>query len=258
MSNHFHLLVVVPEREVFLAGLTDEELMRRVGFLYVGRRREFEAVRSKLAELRSSDPAVAEAFRAGFTRRMADLSVFVQALKRRFSQWYNGRTGRRGALWEERYRSVLVEDGRALEAVAAYIDLNPVRAGLVAEAGKYRWSGYGEALAGGREAKLGILKVVDPFGSGWKEDEALEAYGERLRSVGDGSPPTAPDPPPGRARVLTEGVALGSREFVEGVFRANRGMFGPARATGARKVRGAAGGRLDGLMCLRDLQEGKR
>ncbi|MCX6875776.1 MAG: hypothetical protein NTW21_18500 [Verrucomicrobia bacterium] len=50
----------------------------------------------------------------------------------RFSQWYNQTTGRKGILWEARFKSVLVEDGTASRAIAAYIDLNPVRAGMVA------------------------------------------------------------------------------------------------------------------------------
>ncbi len=52
----------------------------------------------------------------------------MQDVKQAFSVWYNKRVGRRGTLWEERFRSVLVEGaGEALATMAAYIDLNPVR-----------------------------------------------------------------------------------------------------------------------------------
>ncbi len=60
---------------------------------------------------------------------MWDISAFMKTLKQRFSQWFNGRHKCRGTLWEDRFRSALVEGkGNALRAMAAYIDLNPVRA----------------------------------------------------------------------------------------------------------------------------------
>ena len=63
---------------------------------------------------------------------MWDVSGYLQRLKQRFTQWFNRRKGRRGVLWEERFKSVLVEgSGDPLSTMAAYIDLNPVRAGLV-------------------------------------------------------------------------------------------------------------------------------
>ena len=58
-----------------------------------------------------------------------------------------------GNLWQDKFRSVLVEEGHAARVVAGYIDLNPVRAGMVGEAGSYRWGGWGEAVAGGVRAR---------------------------------------------------------------------------------------------------------
>jgi len=46
---------------------------------------------------------------------------------------------------------VIVESGTAARIMAAYIDLNPVRAGLVEDPADYRWSSYGEAVHGGRK-----------------------------------------------------------------------------------------------------------
>jgi len=67
-----------------------------------------------------------------FLDRMDDLSCFVGELKQRLSQWYNLRNGRSGPLWEDRFKSVLVQGEPGLLAmVAAYIDLTAVRAGLV-------------------------------------------------------------------------------------------------------------------------------
>jgi putative transposase len=97
----------------------------------------------------------AEALREQWFGRMWDVSQFMKVLKQRFSQWFNGRHARRGTLWEERFRSVLVEGrGHALRTMAAYIDLNPVRAGICEDPKDYRWCGYGEAVAGGGQARL--------------------------------------------------------------------------------------------------------
>ncbi len=56
---------------------------------------------------------------------------------------------------------MLVEGkGRTLSIMAAYIDLNPVRAGIVKDPADYRWSGYAEAVAGRKTARMGLKKVV--------------------------------------------------------------------------------------------------
>ena len=63
---------------------------------------------------------------------MGDVSAFMKELKQRFSIWFNRSHKRFGTLWAERFKSVLIENAAsALRTVAAYIDLNPVRAGLV-------------------------------------------------------------------------------------------------------------------------------
>lgn len=96
----------------------------------------------------------AETLRQRWFGRMWDISAFMKTLKQRFSQWFNGRHKRRGTLWEDRFRSVLVEGkGNALRAMAAYIDLNPVRAKICDDPKGYRWCGYAETVAGGRRAK---------------------------------------------------------------------------------------------------------
>jgi hypothetical protein len=98
---------------------------------------------------------------------MWDVSAFMKVLKQRFSQWFNGRHARRGTLWEDRFRSVLVEGkGQALRAMAAYIDLNPVRAKICDDPKDYRWCGYAEAVAGGKEARdaVGFLASLNPHG----------------------------------------------------------------------------------------------
>src|SRR5690606_27693693 len=89
--------------------------------------------------------------------RMNDVSEFMKTLKQRYTVWHNHTHRRFGTLWAERFKSVLVEDDPGtLKMVAAYIDLNPVRAGLVEDPADYRWSGYGEAMGGGDAARAGL------------------------------------------------------------------------------------------------------
>lgn len=80
---------------------------------------------------------------------MHDLSEFMKTVLQRFTRWFNRTHSRMGTLWEERFKSVIVESGMAARTMAAYIDLNPVWAGMVEDPADYRWSGYGEAVGGG-------------------------------------------------------------------------------------------------------------
>lgn len=160
MSNHFHLLLEVPQRPV--DGIPDRELLRRIRLLY-GELQE-EAVRKLLRQRkRAGDLEGAESIREKYRYRMWDLSQFMKALKGRFTQWFNKRHGRRGTLWEDRFKSVIVQDGYAARVMAAYIDLNPVRARIVEKPENYRWCGYAEALAGKTTARSGIARVMSEF-----------------------------------------------------------------------------------------------
>ena len=67
----------------------------------------------------------------------------MQAVGRRYVLCFNNAQKRSGTLWEGRYKSTLIQSERYLLACMSYIDLNPVRAGLVAQAGDYPWSSYG-------------------------------------------------------------------------------------------------------------------
>jgi putative transposase len=70
------------------------------------------------------------------------LPQMMQAVGRRYVRYFNDKQGRSGTLWEGRYRSTLIDTDRYLLACMAYIDLNPVRAGLVREAATYPWSSH--------------------------------------------------------------------------------------------------------------------
>ena len=157
LSNHFHILVEVPARPE--EDPDDEELLAHLGGLYSPF--EMAGIRWELEHYRAQDnERGAEALRQRYLSRMWDLSAFMKILKQRFTQWFNPQSGRHGTLWEERFKSLLVEDGHAARVVAAYIDLNPVRAGMVEDPRSYRWSGYGEAVAGRKVAREGLQRMM--------------------------------------------------------------------------------------------------
>ena len=270
MDNHFHILVEVPRRPEVLP--TNEELL--------------SLVRSTLGDSRADalenwftiwgeqgNQAAIEAERERWFGQMWDLASFMKVLKQRFSQWFNGtRTNRRtGTLWEDRYRSVLVENGYALRAVAAYIDLNPVRAGIVGDPKDYRWSGYGEACLGQAAARSGlrwIAEQADPRAAGghhtpelsisevlsrYREhlygrgEEILDADGNTVRRGFTEAEIQAVRDAGGRlplaaylrlrVRYFTDGAILGTSAFVEAVFGARREQFSAGRRTGSRRLR---------------------
>jgi REP element-mobilizing transposase RayT len=239
MSNHFHLLVEVPEpRE-----LSEEEALARIAALYpakfvAGLRHDLDAFRKAGLE------ASAEALLDSFTRRMWSLSNFMKSLKQRFSSFYNRGHERTGTLWEERYRSIIVEgEDRALLTMALYIDLNPIRAGLVTDPADYRFCGYAEAVGGGSAARSGLSALVSWTPRSWKTVQA--EYRRLLYSTGEETSvrkgftraETATveaeegQLPAGaalrhRVRYLSEGVILGSRGFIDSWLDRNRWRFG--------------------------------
>jgi len=167
MCNHIHLLLEVPPMAE--GGLSDAELLKRLSALYS---EAFLAeVAQELADAREvvaqglADEAYVKRIHERFTYRMHDLGQFMKGLMQRFTQWFNRTQNRTGTLWEDRFKSVIVEDGIAAKTMAAYIDLNPVRAGMVADPADYRWSSYGEAMGGGakgngKKARAGLVRAI--------------------------------------------------------------------------------------------------
>ncbi|PAW75687.1 MAG: hypothetical protein B9S38_00905, partial [Verrucomicrobiia bacterium Tous-C4TDCM] len=153
MGNHFHILVKVPERAKFLKRFEgeagEERLLEHLSLLYS--KAYISSLRQEIARVREAGrEEEVELILEAFRKRFCDLSCFVKELKERFSRWFNKHHQRRGTLWMDRFKSVLVEDGEALRTMALYIDLNPVRAGLVEDPKNYRWTGYGEACGGSK------------------------------------------------------------------------------------------------------------
>ncbi len=104
------------------------------------------------------------------------LPLMMQAVGRRYVRYFNDSQQRSGTLWEGRYRSTLIETERYLLACMAYIDLNPVRAGIAREAKDYPWSSHGHYVG------LRSDRMVTPHSLFWAMGNTPfareKAYGE--------------------------------------------------------------------------------
>ncbi len=318
MSNHIHLLLEVPPMPA--GGLSDAGLLARLRAIY--HEAEVAVVASELAEARKMEASGAAKMAGGaavgalvgtggsvgrgasvttgatgasgrvleihgrYTYRMHDLSEFMKTVMQRFTKWFNRTHGRTGNLWEDAFKSVIVEDGYAAKTIAAYIDLNPVRAGMVKDPADYRWSSYGEAIGGGakgngKKARAGLVRALRAHkGCGadaslWANDVsreyrklllagAVEKF-EKSGKLGNAEKLEAREERDGelsvgkmlrcRVRYFTDGAVIGSRSFVNEAFVAARERFGSQRKDGSRKLRGSGAAAAGILWSVRDLKK---
>ncbi len=237
MTNHFHILVRVPgPRE-----LTEGELLARVASLYGDERAKDMRIRWKGCR-KEQHPELVEAEQARLRKRMNDITPFMQSLKQRFTAWYAAHhPDHEGTLWQNRFSSTLVEGGGSLAAVAAYIDLNPVRAGIVSDPKDYDFSGYGAACNGEAEARKGLAGVYGDTSASY--EKVLKAYRGLLYAEGaadldpaevrkvlaDREKPSLPQLLRCKIRAMTKGLAIGSKGFAAGIFTAHRYAFSENR-----------------------------
>ncbi len=235
LSNHFHLLVQMRSGSEF----SDVEIERRFR-LYYGEKRPFPKERLE-----------------DYRKKWGDLSEYVKEIKQGFSVWYNRRHNRHGYFWSERFKSVVVENGDALLSCMAYIDLNAVRAGLVDRPEEYRFCGLGYHLQSGNQGRFLTLELPVGFS---QIESLITSYRKYVyevggveRSEGDrgiSEAVLAQEAHSGyrlrrtaifryRTRYFTESVALGSRIFVEDVYRKLRPHGALARGSLPIKIEGA-------------------
>jgi REP element-mobilizing transposase RayT len=197
MANHFHVLVNVEEQK----DVTDAELLRRYKVLYPEPNEWNKAHIAVMEGTFEAGGAEAEQLRAQLLARMGDVSEFMKTFKQRFTIWFNRNHNRFGPLWAERFTSTIIEGAlnhhSSLQMVAAYIDLNPVRAGLVRDPKDYRWCGYGEAEAGGTAMVEG-LRLAASVAPEHDTKEVLATY--RVGLFGKGAAPKRGDSKAARIR----------------------------------------------------------
>jgi REP element-mobilizing transposase RayT len=111
MGNHYHLAVQMDSPR----SMTRKELRERAALLY-----KDELLDGWLAASWSR-----------FEVRIFDVSELMRSLQSKIARWFNVTHNRRGRFWAERFKSVLLEDKKAMLDCLLYVELNPVRAGIV-------------------------------------------------------------------------------------------------------------------------------
>jgi hypothetical protein len=259
--------------------VSDRELMRRYRVLYPKPTKYQTASIAVMEKQLAEGGEAAEAIRRKLLARMGDVSEYMKAVKQRFSIWYNRSHKRYGTLWAERFKSVLVEGkGNPLQTMAAYIDLNPVRAGLVEDPKDYRFCGYAEAVVGHVSAREGLRLIWCHHADGSLREkessysDALQSYREFIFGKRAGDPGLSeaarekalkilekedallPRTTVLRCRVryFTDGAILGSQEYVRGFIDVWQMEKGRKRAPKANLLRGAD---WQDLACIQGLRK---
>ena len=162
MGNHFHILVRMHTGSAF----SDAQIKQRYVDFY------------------GSDALFSDEHIGHYRKKWSSLSEFVKAIKQTFSRAYNKRHHRRGTLWGERFKSLIVENGETLINCLAYIDLNPIRAGIVKRPEDYRWSSLGYHLqTGNQDGFLSMDFGLAEFGE-LSPSERLRRYRQYVYEAG--------------------------------------------------------------------------
>ena len=251
MGNHFHLLVrMFPDHK-----FTDEDIKKR----YVG--------------FYGDDIAFADGWIPSLREKLSSLSEFMREIKVGFARYYNKRHHRRGYFWGDRFKSVIVEKGETLINCLAYIDLNPLRAGLVDRPEEYRWNSLGYHIqTGNKDNFLSLDFGLIEFGV-LNAKERLKLYRRYVYEAG--ALDRSGKPSAGvidnnvldkerindfelnrvrrfryRTRYFTDSGIIGTKEFVSINYQRFKGIFMSKREKIPKAVAG-----LDGVYSLKRLTE---
>jgi REP element-mobilizing transposase RayT len=251
MDNHFHILVrMFPEYK-----FSDEDIQKRYENFY-GDERAFAT--GQIPSLRE---------------KLSSLSEFVREIKVGFTRYYNKRYNRRGYFWGDRFKSVIVEKGETLINCLAYIDLNPLRAGLVERPEDYRWNSLGyHVQTGNKDSFLSLDFGLAEFGV-IDSEERLTYYRRYLYEAGavdrseKGQRKVIADAVVKkerkrgfeigrverfryRTRYFTDSGIIGSKEFVGKNYQRFKHLFHSKHEKKPKPIRG-----LDGVYSLKRLTE---
>ena len=236
MGNHFHLLVRMHLGE----GYDDEEIKRRFKVYYEG------------DEKRHLGDAQIPYFR----KKWSSLSEYVKEIKQGFSRFYNRSHNRKGFFWSERFKSLIVEDGETLINCLAYIDLNPVRAGIAETPEQYRWCSLGYHMqTSNSDAFLSLDFGLREFGVK-DEKERLRYYRNFLYKKGGleaaekGFEEGPVDRFLHRTRYFADSGIIGTKSFVTRLYQRFKRYFVSKHEKQPKTIRG-----LDGIYSLKRLSE---
>lgn len=257
LSNHLHILVRVPGP----GPVESSEMARRCAVLY-GLSPSHER---ELARFLATGSEKALCQRQKLEARMGTVSNFLKEFKHRFSIWFNRHRARFGTLWAERFRSVIVEDDPfTVRTVAAYICLNPVRAGLCEDPKDYRFCSYAEAVAGHPRARQGLLSGLRQTewksahrhfrihlfatGSAPRQGKAAISDSKRREVLAEEGALPGVDLLHSRARHFSMGLVLGTKQFMDNFIGDRPGIVPTKRRTGPKPL---GGDDRNGLFVLR-------
>ena len=205
--------------------------------------------------------------------KLASLSEFVREIKVNFTRFYNKRHGRRGYFWGDRFKSVIVEKGETLINCLAYIDLNPVRAGIVERPEDYRWNSLGYHIqANNKDEFLSTDFGLKTFNVK-SEKERVRLYRKYVYETGAILPGdrqymktidqqalakerkrdfeiSRTDRFLYRTRYFTDSGIIGSREYVSVTYQQFKHLFQSKHEKKPKSVKG-----LDGVFSLKRLSE---
>jgi len=201
MGTHYHLIVHFDQP----TSVPRSELERRAYFLY-------PSPTSRRVIAHWSDERWER-----FRKRLYDVSELMRNIQSAFARWYNKTFDRRGAFWGGRFKSVYLQHGSSVLDCMLYVDLNPVRAGLVERPEEWQGSSVYLREIGEGEWLLPLQDVIEAR----SEDEAMVEY--RARLYYRGSVQTKP----GQSVIPDHVVeAEEQRGFaVRGVYRRRLGYF---------------------------------
>jgi putative transposase len=241
MGTHFHLLVRMHPGD----GFSDEEMGKRFS-TYYGPGHERQLNEERIDFLR---------------QKWGSLSEYVREIKQTFSRYYNKTHGRRGFFWGERFKSVIVDNGDTLVNCLAYIDLNPVRAGICKVPEDYRWCSLGyHVQSGNKDGFLSLDFGLRAFGV-QNAIQRLHYYRKFVYEKGSISPGKGAvidseildrekvkgfavgirDRFRYRTRYFTDSGIIGTKEFVARCYQKFRDYFSSRREKRPRAVAGLAG-----------------
>lgn len=148
--------------------------------------------------------------------------LMMQAVGRRYVRYFNDLHQRTGTLWEGRYKSTLIQTDRYLLACMAYLDLNPVRAGMVSDPRAYFWSSHRHFIGQVHDRRITPHPLVWALGNTPFAREA--AYTELVRGG------LTDDAQHAITHATLHGWALGDAAFVETLQKQTRRRISEARA----------------------------
>jgi putative transposase len=170
--------------------------------------------------------------------REDSLAILLRRVQGRYAQYFNTQTGRIGHLWQNRFFACVL-DGEHLWTALAYVDRNPVRAGMVRWAGDYRWSSAMAHATGIDEHRMVDMDWWRAESRG--EDWAATVDSEELRSVATLRQCTFAGRPFGSAEFMEEMSRRFERSWVRGRPKKAKSLSTKSDADQADKVFSVAG-----------------